>query len=143
MVGALVLCFTQVIVRYVFFSSISWSEEIAKWFVIWVTFAGSAYAFKMGTHIGVEALVNLLPPKPRKIIDKIAGTLTVGFFVIMAIYGTLFFLDAVKRGQLAPASRLPMSIAYAALPLGSIMILVRFYITKISRRSDEKESANP
>jgi len=69
MLGALVLCFTQVIVRYVFFYSISWSEEIAKWFVIWVTFAGSAYAFKMGTHIGVEAFVNMLPAKPRKVVN--------------------------------------------------------------------------
>jgi C4-dicarboxylate transporter DctQ subunit len=143
MIAALALCFTQVVLRYVFHSSIQWSVEIARWFVVWMTFAGSAYAFKVGAHVSVEAVVNILPAKPRRIVEKIASMLTVFFFIAMTYYGSLFLLDSIRKGQVAPASRLPMALAYAAIPIGSVMILTRFYITKKTQQPDEKESTNP
>ncbi len=130
MSGALILCFTQVIVRYVFQSSISWSEEIAKWFVVWLTFAGSAYAFKVGAHIGVEAFVSILPAKPRRIVQWIADILTIVFVLLMIFYGTLFLGESIEMGQVAPASRLPMAIAYAALPIGFSLVLFRLLYMK-------------
>jgi len=125
MFGALVLCFTQVIVRYVFQSSFVWSEEIAKWFVMWVTFAGSAYAFRVGSHIGVEAFVNLFSEKPRKIFQWIANSLTIFFVLLMIFYGWKFLGVSIEMKQVAPASRLPMSIAYAALPVGFTLVFIR------------------
>jgi len=55
----------------------------------------------------------------------------------MSYYGTLFLLDAIKKGQLAPASRIPMAIAYAALPVGFVMVLIRFYLDKKAPRPGE------
>lgn len=124
-IGALLLCFTQVVSRYVFQSSISWSEEIAKWFVVWMTFAGSAYAFKIGAHIGVEAFINILPSKYQRIVKGIAKALTMFFILLMIFYGGLFFVKSLEISQVAPASRLPMAIVYAALPIGFILCLAR------------------
>ena len=132
MIGALSLCFTQVVLRYVFQSSISWSEEIAKWFVVWMTFAGSAYAFKIGAHIGVEAFINILPSKAQTIVKGIARALTMFFILLMIFYGGLFFVRSLEVGQVAPASRLPMVIVYAALPIGFILCLARLLDMSLS-----------
>jgi len=138
MSGALILCFTQVIVRYVFQSSIGWSEEIAKWFVVWVTFAGSAYAFRVGAHIGVEAFVNLLPGKARRIVDFIANVLTIIFVLLMIFYGGLFLKESIEIGQVAPASRLPKAIVYAALPVGFTLVLFRLLYIQFSQKKTHK-----
>ncbi|MBN1333275.1 MAG: TRAP transporter small permease [Synergistales bacterium] len=125
MLSALILCFVQVIARYVLMTSIPWSEEIAKWFVMWITFAGSAYAFKMGAHIGVEAFVNILPPVFKKTTLWIARLLTFAFLFIIGWQGILFLLQVIDSGQVAPASRLPMTIPYSALPFGFLLVIAR------------------
>lgn len=57
MVAMTIIVFAQVIARYVFHNSFEWAEEISRFLVVWITFGGSAYAFRKGAHIGVTAMV--------------------------------------------------------------------------------------
>ncbi len=61
----------QVIFRY-FGNPLSWPEEVARWTMIWVTFAGASYAFKNGGLIRVEFFVNkYFKPGAQKVINII------------------------------------------------------------------------
>lgn len=55
----------QVFTRYVLNDSLGWTEEIARYLLIGVTFVGSVMAMRKGSHIAVEALLKYLPPRAR------------------------------------------------------------------------------
>ncbi len=62
-----VVVFLQVIFRFVIRSSLPWSEELARYLMVWIVFLGASIGVKRKSHIGVEAVVALLP-------DRCAGT---------------------------------------------------------------------
>ncbi|HRV99007.1 MAG TPA: TRAP transporter small permease, partial [Aminobacteriaceae bacterium] len=61
-----VLIFIQVVMRYVFQNSLSWSEELARYIFLWQTWVGASYAVRMRRHFRVEMLVDLMKGRLRK-----------------------------------------------------------------------------
>jgi TRAP-type C4-dicarboxylate transport system permease small subunit len=121
----LLIVFAAVMGRYVFFYPIKWSEEVARWFIVWITFAGSAHGFKTGIHMNINVFTNLLPQRVQYVIRIFVRILTIVFFLILAYYGYVFTMGAVQTGQLAPATRLSMAIPFSAVPVGSILCVLR------------------
>jgi TRAP-type C4-dicarboxylate transport system permease small subunit len=79
--------FLQFYTRYVLNDSIGWTEEIARYLLIGVTFVGSIMAMRKGSHIAVEALL-VLAPKSWKHWILVAVDFTVAVFCgAMAWYG--------------------------------------------------------
>ncbi len=120
-----VIVFAQVVGRYVFNYSFSWSEEIARFLMVWITFAGSAYAFRMGAHIGVTVIVDRLPPGMALYVKLLARVLTIVFFMVLGYYGWHHTMEQYLMGQLAPATRIPVAIPYSAVPIGSLLVIIR------------------
>ena len=98
----------QVIFRYVFKSSLSWSEELARYVVVWVIFIGSSIGVKRGSHVGVEALVLVLPKKAQAIIKYLAIVISIVFCVIVIYASTGIIQKQIVGHQVSPAMRIPM-----------------------------------
>ncbi len=77
------LTFVNVVMRYVFNSSIIWSLEVVLVLFTWLVLFGVAYAFKVTAHLGVDAITNLLSPKPRKIVALIAGAVCIFYALLL------------------------------------------------------------
>ena len=67
----------QVIMRYVFGSALSWSEELARFLFIWEIWLGIAYATKMECHLRITMIRDRIPGKAKEILELI---ITVGWF---------------------------------------------------------------
>jgi len=61
-----VLVFGNVLLRYAFNSGISVSEEVSRWFFVWMTFLGALVGLREHGHLGVDALVSRLSPAGKK-----------------------------------------------------------------------------
>ncbi|MGE5700964.1 MAG: TRAP transporter small permease [Clostridia bacterium] len=125
MVVMVVLIFTQVISRYVFESSISWSEELARYVHIWQIWIGASFAIRKREHIKVEAFKNMFNEKGRKVIDLIAILLWFALSVFLAVAGTELVSTIFSRGQSSPAMQMPMWAIYSAIPLGGLLMSIR------------------
>jgi TRAP-type C4-dicarboxylate transport system permease small subunit len=55
--GMVVMVFGNVVLRYAFNSGIGVSEELSRYFFVWLTFIGAVVTFRDGAHLGVETLV--------------------------------------------------------------------------------------
>ena len=64
------LVFVQVIMRYVFSSSLSWSEELARFIFLWVSWVGASYAVKERAHFRVEMFANLRSRSEERRVGK-------------------------------------------------------------------------
>lgn len=78
-----IITFVNVVVRYVFQGSIQWALELTLALFAWLVLLGISYAVKINAHLGVDAVINLLPRGPRRIVALIAGALCILYAVLL------------------------------------------------------------
>lgn len=123
---ASILVFVQVVLRYAFNISLVWSEEIARYLVIWLILIGSSIAVRERAHATVDAVVAFLPPLPKKIFSILANLIAIAFCFILIRSGTATVANVIEFGNVTPAIGLPMAIPYLSLPVGGALMLYRF-----------------
>ena len=122
-----IVTFSQVIARYIFQAPLSWSEELARFLLLWLAMMSAAYAFKIKAHFALHFTVNYLPRRIQKLISIFVSLLVI-IFLLGFIYYSFKFVIGV-RGHLAPALQIPMEIPYSACIVGGLLML--FYVSKI------------
>lgn len=115
--------FTTIQVAFrVFFTALSWSEEITCFLLVYATLVGTAVAFKRGSHIAVTFIAQRLSASVQKFLAIGVLLLGIVFFFVMAVYGAL--LVKTESLQTSPALQIPMSWVYVVFPLlGAVIIL--------------------
>jgi len=118
----MVLTTSLQIVCRVFFSALSWSEEVTRYLLVYLTFFGASSVYKKSGHISVLVVQHLLPPKLQKFVSIFVIILCGIFFSIATFYGLKYM--GLQGSQLSAALRIPMKYLYMSIPIGfSIMIL--------------------
>ena len=129
----------QILFRYVFKISAPWTEEAARYLMIWMALLASGLAFKKGDHFNIDFVTSRLPPRGRASLSFVTNILAVLFVVSIIIWGMPF----AKLGffTTAPGLQITMFIPYLAIPVGGMIMLfnLMFFILHPSEHSDEKE----
>ena len=121
-----VLIFVQVIMRYVFNNSLSWSEELSRYLLIWMVNIGISYAVKKKCHVRITALDTVLSPKAKKVLEIISSMLVLVFAGTVTYLGYLVAAFNIKMGQMSQAMEfLPMWVVYLAVPIGFALTCFR------------------
>ena len=120
------IIFSQVIMRSVFNSSLTWSEELTRYIFIWQIWLGVSIAQKEKQHIRVELLFSFVKnEKFKEVVNIIATLILIAFNIFLVIYGRNVVLQMIKRHNLSGAMRLPMWIVFLALPVSSAVFCLR------------------
>jgi len=118
------IVFLQFFTRYVLNDSLSWTEEIARYGLMWVVFIGGAMVTRRNTHIAVELLSNVMKPGPLR-----AALLALVDFIKLAFLGLLAFVSWTiterMHFQRMTVFDLPMSYVYAGVALGCFGMFFR------------------
>jgi C4-dicarboxylate transporter, DctQ subunit len=117
-----VIVFMQVFFRFVIYIPFPWSEESARYLMVWMGMVGAAVAMRHGRHIGVTVLIERLPPRVSRFLSPIIGLSMVVFLAVMAKEG--FRLAVKNAAQYSPAMNLPMLIPYLAIPIGAALMIL-------------------
>ncbi|MFU0831469.1 MAG: hypothetical protein ACFWUC_00780 [Oscillospiraceae bacterium] len=133
----LVVLFAQVLMRYVFNSPLVWSEEVARYLFVYLTFIGISFGISKGTHIRMEFLINKFPVIVRKILDICISFFSAGIFVFLAPQCNSFL--QTQTYVLSTATQIPMHLIYIALPIGLILAAIRLVMQGIAQIWDLKE----
>ncbi len=114
--------FAQVIWRYLFESSIFWSEELIRYLMVWSAMFGAGVCLRRGLHLGVAALFNAFPPRVRRLVSQAVYLLILVFLGVVVWHGTL--LSQRVWYQTSPTLFLPMGLVYLGVPLGALAMMV-------------------
>ena len=119
------LTFLQVVLRYVFNSGFTWALEATTYMFGWMVLLGISYGIKVGSHIGVDVLVQRLGPGGRRIAGIAAASLSVAYAAIMLV-GSVNYVDTMHTLGVE-AEDLPIErwILLLALPIGFALLLLR------------------
>ena len=85
LLGMVALVFGNVVLRYAFNSGITVSEELARWFFLWLVFFGSLIALRNHAHLGIDSLVKKLPPIGRKICFTLSHLIMIYICYLFAV----------------------------------------------------------
>ena len=133
-----VLCFAVmtlsallgVFFRYVMQSPFMWTEEAARYLLVWMGFAAVSIALRRGRHIRIELLPKLAPAKLVRWIDFGVDALIAYFFIILFRQGYLMTVNSLMSAATIPIS---MKWVLAAVPVGAGLTLIQLALIVIKR----------
>ncbi|WP_346799393.1 TRAP transporter small permease [Halomonas sp. Bachu 37] len=118
--AALIGVITLQIVSRVLFTAVGWTEEVARFLLVWITFLGAALAFQRGRHIAVTFAVDALPGRPRQLARIAATLVVVAFMVALMVVGYRYM--QVQSFQKSASLRLSMTYVYAVIPISAALM---------------------
>ncbi|QID18607.1 TRAP transporter small permease [Nitrogeniibacter mangrovi] len=142
------ITFANVVARYVFNDNILWALEVTVVLFAWLVLVGASYGVKKTFHIGVDVVINILPPPLKKLAALLTVIACLAFSILLLKgawdYWYPFATDRVwmetndipmpdflrfiepllNEGE--AYEKLPRFIPYFALPLGMALLVFRF-----------------
>ena len=128
----LIIIIAQVICRYLLGFSIIWSEEVARYSLITISYIGLSVLIKRDEMMSIRILVNRVPRIPSLILQGVADAISVTFLLILVIYGIK--MVGHTWSQLTIITQFPIALVYASIPVGSafyILHLITNYINRV------------
>jgi len=126
LVALLLIVLAQIVSRYVFNSSLSWTEEAARYLMIWGVLLGVSLAYLNGYLISIEIFVDRLPAPVRRVIRVINRLLSLFFTGILTVYGVNLCIMGAQMES--PALEIPYLWIYLAVPVGAGLLFILFLI---------------
>tara|TARA_R110000824_G_scaffold218100_1_gene404587 strand:+ start:5739 stop:6263 length:525 start_codon:yes stop_codon:yes gene_type:complete len=113
--AALIGVITLQIVSRVLFTAVGWTEEVARFLLVWITFLAGTLAFQRGRHIAVTFVVDALPGRLRQIARIAALLIVLAFMITLIVIGYRYM--QVQSFQKSASLRLSMTYVYAVMPI--------------------------
>lgn len=113
--AALIGVITLQIVSRVLFTAVGWTEEVARFLLVWITFLAGTLAFQRGRHIAVTFAVNALPGRLRQAARIAALLVVLAFMITLMVIGYRYM--QVQSFQKSASLRLSMTYVYAVMPI--------------------------
>ena len=122
--GLFSIVFLQFFTRYVLNDSLAWTEEIARYGLMRVTFVGGAVVTRRNSHIAVELLSNIMPPSlARRALLAAIDVVKVLFLALLAYFSVT--ITERMHYQRMTVIDLPMSVVYGGVAFGCILMFAR------------------
>ena len=135
-VAMTVVAIMGVFFRYVMQSPFMWTEEVARYLMVWLGFTAINIAMRQDRHIKVEVLPKLVPAVAAKIIGYLVDALMVFFFFVLLKQGYLLMINNIMT---ASTFNLSMSWILAAVPAAAALTLIQLFLRIIKNIFSEFE----
>lgn len=119
-IAVISLLSAQIFFRYAMNSSITWSEEVATWCLVWIVFIGSATIMRRWEHVNVPMLIRALPLNIRPAVIIFAKIATCVAVALVAYYGVQVVLGTFHRGS--QVTGINTRWIKLAVPIGAAMM---------------------
>jgi len=144
-----IVTFVQVIARYVFNYSFSWALELVTYLFAWLIFLGIPYGVRVGSHIGVDALVRKLGGATARFVGAVAAALCIVYSVILLLgswaYVGKMYEIGIEAQDLPIAQWVPRTVlilSFALLTLRFLQVFFRIATGRETRLHLSDEAAD-
>ena len=136
----------QVVGRYLIASPIPWTEEMARYFMIWTVFISAVIAVRDDQHVVLDYFIKIFSERYRKLYSAVVCLIVI-FIIILTLPGSIKML-ASSSTTASPILRLDLSYIYLAWPVSAVFMIVHLlnyiftyihdFITYATRTADSK-----
>ena len=126
--------------RYVLNSSLVWSEEVARYMMIWMVSLAMSCGIKRDEHLTIRFLVDALPSQAAFWLEMAMRTILLGFLSVLTLYG----VDMVRSNTdfISQAAEVNMAIPTSAVPVAGALMIIQLIINSILRFSQKNHKGD-
>jgi len=135
---ATILAFIEVVLRYGFQTSITWSSELVIVSIIWAVFIGLPITLRKGGHIKIDVVVNLLSGKKKGFVIFSATMIGVLFSFFLFFFSVKYTAFLKESGEVSITTDIPEYLYFLALPVGGFLLSIR-YIQELIKNLKRRE----
>jgi TRAP-type C4-dicarboxylate transport system permease small subunit len=133
--GVFVTVLLQVVMRYFFNDPLTWTDEVTRLQMVWLTFVGAVLAYRLGKDIGVDALEDFANKRGLTWLARsAAGTIQLVVLLVALCFtlaGWQLTLQTMDRDT--PALGIPVATFYAAVPAAGVLLLISIAERAVTR----------
>jgi TRAP-type C4-dicarboxylate transport system permease small subunit len=118
-----------ILFRYVMVNPLPWTEELARYTMIWMGLLAISMGVKRENHLGLNLFVNLLPAFLQTALKMFSRILIGIFLYVLMVYGSKMAMNGIH--QTMPALQIPMSYVLIAVPLSAVLSLVQLVLITV------------
>lgn len=123
LMGMVGIIFFQVIMRFVFNNSLSWSEELGKFIFVWISWLGISIGHREKEHIKITMLVDRVPYKARKILEATSELVLIVICGITLYYAVIMMF--IQKNVPYAGIKISTSWGYLSLVIGCGLLIFR------------------
>jgi TRAP-type C4-dicarboxylate transport system permease small subunit len=113
-----------VLTRYIFADQSPWTDELARFMLIWVSIIGATYVSGKNAHIAIDLLPASMSVRTKLRLELITGIIISLFvFAVFLVGGLRYIYISFRLGQTSAALEIPMGYVYLVLPLAGLIII--------------------
>ncbi|MEL7186560.1 MAG: TRAP transporter small permease [Pseudomonadota bacterium] len=115
----------QVLSRYLFVVPAAWTEELARFLLIWIGMLGAAFAYRHGSHLGIDLLANKLGDAGKNNLHRVVHVVCLLFAASVLIVGGGSLMSMTwELKQYSAAMGLPIAYVYSVIPASGVLIVL-------------------
>jgi len=137
--GMTVIVILGVIFRYVLGSPLGWTEEAARYLMIWAASLAVSMGIMKGEHVGINLMVNAFPPKIRRWMAISVHLAILAFLWVLTQRGYLMAING--RNQFSPLLGVTMAWSLAAIPIAGLLAMLQTVFLILMMLSPSKGSS--
>ncbi len=118
-----------VIVRFVWPLPITWTEELARYLMIWLALLAASCGIARRAHIGVEIIPNMLPVTARRWLRLMLDLVALGFFGLLLVYGWEFAAKGLSRATMIYGAS--FFVPFLAVPVSAGLCCIQLVLVGI------------
>lgn len=127
LIGITIVMAAQVAARYIFNSPLTWSDELAKYMLVWSCFLSVSFCVKKRISIKIDQFQNMLSEKLIPWVKVIRHTVVLIFCLAMLPFCVTYVQQAVSSGATSSAMQIPMYFIQSAPLVGFLLLAVRVF----------------
>ncbi len=143
LVALITMTFCGVIWRYALKSPFTWLEEVQTACMVWIVFAAGGAAFRTGSHVAIEMIMDMFPKKLQKIFEYIISVIVI-LVLAYLFYQSIGFIEVFARsGRATSMLKIPYALIYGIAPVSFVLMVVSYIYSIIKGvKSEAKEAAD-
>ncbi|MBR1486009.1 MAG: TRAP transporter small permease [Synergistaceae bacterium] len=123
--GMALILMAQILMRVFAQNSLSWAEEIARYFYVWSVFLSVSCTIRKKNILRVDLLLQIMPRALKKIFEILLGLADTILYGYLAYCSVTVVQNVQASAQTSPALRIPMYLVYAIVPVGFALASLR------------------
>lgn len=125
LIGIAFIILAEVISRSVFNDALSWTDELARYLLVWSGFLSVSYCVKKRISIKIDQLQNALPQRAIPWVKMLRHTIVFIFCIVMLPFAVTYVQQAINSGATSSAMKLPMYVIQVAPLVCFILLAIR------------------
>jgi len=131
----------QVGSRFILQSPSSFTDELARYLLIWLSILGASYVTGKRMHLSIDLLMQRSGPERQKKLNTLIYSIVAIFaLLVMVVGGSRLVYVVSSLGQTSPALEIPLSVVYIVLPIGGVIIIYYSILNILHPIQQEDES---